>query len=167
MVCGLLYPRLMRMLAVVGMLLSSGALASGTLVNTEPDVLAGIQVRPSPRVRLLDINDELRSLEHRTPGPAIFTQKMTSLTPFLMLSAAPLLGLGAFYGLGGKGSIDAIGGLLLAAAAGVVVAVGAMLVVVSAMAVLDHWVAEATTAGQRQARIAQLRTEQHALMLRL
>src|SRR5688500_4750513 len=99
----------MRMIVLAGMVIGSVAMASGTIVNDEPDAPADVKIQPSPRVRLFEIDRELRSLEHRTSAGEVFEQKMKAQTPFLLLGAVPIAAVGLGYGVLFKHSTSGLG----------------------------------------------------------
>ena len=157
----------MRMIFTVLTLSSAVAAASGTIVNTEPDTVSEIKIRPSPRVRLLEIDSEIRSLEIRVSGGEVFQRKMNGLTPWLTLGSLPLMAVGALFKLSGSGVNDQVGGIVALVAAGILLGVGMINVLVCTFAVIDHLVQEASSAEQRQERISELRAERSQLVLRI
>ena len=146
----------MRTLWVVMMLSATVASASGTIVNTEPDTASEIRIQPSARVRLLQIDNELRALEFRVCAGDVFTRKFYSLTPWLTSS---------FLALGGIGGSNAVA----AAIAAIVILLGVVLinVTVATVAVFEHWQNAARDADAHALRIRELRTERQQLELRM
>lgn len=162
----------MRTLALVSLLIATGAFASGTIVNTEPDVpVSEIKIRPSPQTRLVEIDRELRDLTHRTPATAVFSMKMGSMAPWLTVAAIPLMVVGGVLGIFGQGSFNNTKPDFILIPAGVVAGIAALAGIVatfvSLLAVFDHWAQEAASSGDRHERERTLRTERQELLLRL
>lgn len=166
----MLCPRHMRLLFTVFTLLGTIASANGTIVNTQPDPATDLKIRPSPRVRLLEIDTELRGLDRRTSAGEVFGQSMRKMAPFIGLSASPLGVVGAV--MGAFHSNDLFTGSpvvmlgIVGVAGGLALLGGLVAVVVSSLSVFTHWVDEAGTAGQRAERADQLHSEREALLLR-
>jgi hypothetical protein len=150
------------------------AIASGTIVNSEPEPSA-VKVHPPPHARLLQIDSELRALDSSTPTSEVFTRSVRPMMPILALSATPMVAVGFVFGvLKAESNIKQTAdhppdfvGVTAAAAAGIFL-VGALITFsVGAFAVFDHWAQRAAGAFDRAQRARELRTEQRELSLRL
>jgi hypothetical protein len=155
----------MRTLSLALTLLTTAAAASGTIVNSEPEAPGPIKAQPSPRVRLLEIDSEILSLQRSTSFQEVFERKMGTMGPLIALGAAPLVGaLWGYKPIADTGLGHLANGLLLGTAA-LFTAVVALCAVVSTLAVFDHWMQEAAAAPAREDRIRTLRTERQQLSL--
>lgn len=158
----------MRSLTAAAVMLATAASASGTVVN--PDLHAEhapslVSRQASSALRLREIDDELYTLEVRPTGGQVFLKTGALLAPWFLIGAAPMMVVGGALGLVKADSSNSAFNVAAAGAAGTLLIVGAILLVVCVFKVFDHWMDEANTSREREGRIRQLRTERQDLVL--
>lgn len=139
-----------------------GPSGEGRTVRADPTAAEAAATEKSTRLRLVEIDQELRALTDRPTAGSVFLASAQKLTPWFLGASLPLAGLALAFGKFNVTSGPAVEKLI---GGGVAILGGLLLIegLVCFGTVIDHWISEADSQQARNRRLAELNAERDAL----